>query len=109
MRISADPEITACAASIKAKGGTTPLVGRFTDAAPQKHGGGAKAWRCYSPDALDLATGEYAHGNGSSSTFYLGNVGMIGAVQEAIFECDGCSAYGVMASLPHKRSNFHEY
>lgn len=88
------PEITALTASIKAKGGELPLVGRFTDAEQMPHGGGGKAWRCYSPDALDAVTGEYNH-LPSSASLYLSNVDMIGAVQEAIFRCDGCDAYGV--------------
>ena len=88
------PEITALTASIKAKGGELPLVGRFTDAEQMPHGGGGKAWRWYSPDALDAVTGEYNH-LPSSASLYLSNVDMIGAVQEAIFRCDGCDAYGV--------------
>lgn len=88
------PEVTAVTEAVKAKGAALPLVGRFSDAATQPHGGGAKAWRCYSPDALDSATGEYNH-KPSSAGLYLKDVRMIGAVQEAIFRCDGCNAYGV--------------
>ena len=87
----ADPEITACAAAIKAKGGKLPLVGRFTETALQPNGASAPAWRCYSPDAVDPTTGEYRQGSGNTN--YCGQVSMIGAVQEAIFECDGCNAY----------------
>ena len=88
------PQITQLISSVKAKGGALPLVGRFTDGAEMPHGGGGKAWRCYSPDALDAGTGEYNHRT-SSAGLYLSDVSMIGAVQEAIFRCDGCDDYGV--------------
>ena len=67
------PDITACAAAIKAAGGETPLVGRYTTTAPQSNGADAKAWRCYSPSALDASTGEY-----KSGTHYCGNPALIG-------------------------------
>ena len=67
------PEISACAAKIKAAGGATPLVGRYTTTAPQKNGADAKAWRCYSPSALDATTGEY---NGSAH--FCGDPALIG-------------------------------
>ena len=67
------PDITACAAAIKAAGGVTPLVGRYTTTAPQSNGADAKAWRCYSPSALDASTGEY-----KSGTHYCGNPALIG-------------------------------
>lgn len=90
------PELTALVATVKAEGGKLPLVGRHTrGSASLPNGGGSPAWRCYSPSALDPATGEYSVAR--NSTLYLSDTAMIGAVEEALFRCDGCNQYGVCA------------
>jgi hypothetical protein len=82
-------DIASCAASIKGAGGQLPLVGRFTTSGDFAKEGG-EAWRCYSPSSLDARTGEYRNGS-----FYCGARGLIGVVNGAVLDCDGCSEYGV--------------